>query len=602
MSRFKALSIRIQLLLVVIVTGLTLFSIVFYTYSQVTAMVVKNNSDYTKDLMYQFERRVDDNCDLLKKIVVSVSFDSLVQDYMLEKDPYAKYEIFNKLRSNFLNLMSIKEGILDIGVQNDTGTSFFVRGRNEAIQQAFDLSEAHKGNYYTGIVEIPYDGVPRRCFLLISDIISVREDSTSGRKLGTTVIVLDASVLGIVMQNPIEAPDLKFYLVDRNNIVYSSNDASKLWTPLDPAVASSVATLSDGIEIGDQRYLIHTASLPRFDGRIVSLVPENVLFGDLLAIRNLIFSLSLLASLLLLMVFAVLVRNILHPMNKFIAHLDRIQTDNISDLRQTVGLTGYAEINVMAARFNTLLEEIEALTSRLLQTNTRMFELQLQQKKLEIAQLRKQINPHFLYNSLESIKGVAVSEHAPKVFDMVTALGRLYYYSFKGAENVRVREEIITILSYIQIQQMRFEERLQFNYDVPDEVMECFIPKMILQPIVENAVFHGLESKLEPGHLLIEGRIEAPDRVRFRIVDDGKGFEPELLADVKRHLAAVSEPSASEAATGTSSETASGIGVMNVHSRIRLLYGASYGLAVESEPGLGTTVVIDLPVRKESDA
>ena len=114
---------------------------------------------------------------------------------------------------------------------------------------------------------------------------------------------------------------------------------------------------------------------------------------------------------------------------------------------------------------------------------------------------------------------------------------------------------------------------------------------------MENAVFHGLESKMEPGHLLIEGCIADADRVRFRIVDDGKGFDPELLEDVQRQLADDSEPTSVEAA----SETSSGIGVMNVHNRIRLLYGPRYGLAVESVPGRGTTVVIDLPVRKESD-
>ncbi len=597
MPKFKTLSIKTQLLMVVVVTGLILFSIVFYTYYEVTAMVAKNNADYTKDVMYQIERRIGDNCDLLEKIMRSVSFDSLVQDYMLETDPYSKYQIFYKLKPNFLNLVSIKDGILDIGVENYSGTNFFVRGQNSALQAVIDAAKDRTGAYYTGIVDLPIDGFPHRCFLLISDIISVRTDATRGQKLGTAVIVFDADVLGIDTQDPIEAPDSKFDLVDRNDLIYSSNDPAMVMTALDPEVATHVAFGEDTITIGGQRYLIHDQPISRFGGRIISLVPENVLFGDLVTLRNLILVISVLASLILLVFFASLVRNILSPLDKFVRHLESIRTDRIGDLRQqSVGLTGYAEINTMAQRFNALLEEIETLTTHNLQTNTRMFELRLQQKKLEIAQLKKQINPHFLYNSLESMKGVAVSEHAPKVFDMLTALGRLYYYSFKGSDDVRVREELDTILSYVRIQQVRFEDRLRFSYEVPEEIMDCMIPKMILQPIVENAVFHGLESKLEPGHLRVEGRIENPGLLRFRILDDGQGIDPATLAGIQRHLEDEDET------TNSSSDTESGIGVMNVHSRIRLLYGAPYGLSVQSEPGQGTTIVIDLPVRRNQDA
>jgi two-component system, sensor histidine kinase YesM len=596
LPRFKTLSIKTQLLLVVVVTGLILFSVVFFTYFQVTAMVEKNNAEYTRDVLYQIDQRINDNCDLLEKIMRSVAFDSLVQDYMLETDPLQKYQIFYKLKPNFLNLVSIKEGILDLGVENATGTSYFVRGPNAAVQKVLDATKDRKGFYYSGIVEIPYDDVRRRCFLLVADIVSVRSDATRGQVLGTAVVVFDASVLGIDTQSPIEAPESKFFLVDRNDLIFSSNDPTKIMTPLDPQVATRVAFGEDDIEIGGQRYLIHDAPITRFGGRIVSLIPENVLFGDLVTLRNLILLISVLASLVLLGIFVSLVRNILTPLNKFVGHLDSLQTSEIGGLRQPVGLTGYAEINTMALRFNTLLQEIEALTTRNLQTNTRMFELQLQQKKLEIAQLKKQINPHFLYNSLESMKGVAVSEHAPKVFDMITALGRLYYYSFKGSDDVRVREELETILSYVRIQQVRFEDRLQFSHDVPEEVMDCMIPKMILQPIVENAVYHGLEGKLEPGHLRIEGRIERTDLLRFRILDDGVGIEPDVLSEIQRHLEDEDETSHS------SFDTTSGIGVMNVHSRIRLLYGAPYGMAIQSEPGRGTTIVIDLPVRRNQDA
>jgi two-component system, sensor histidine kinase YesM len=596
LSRFKTLSIRTQLLMVVVVTGLILFSVVFFTYFQVTAMVVKNNADYTRDVLYQIDQRINDNCDLLEKIMRSVSFDSLVQDYMLEPDPYERYQIFYKMKPNFLNLVSIKEGILDLGVQNGTGTGYFVRGPNAAIQEHLDQMKDRRGFYYSGIVEIPYDNVDRRCFLLVSDIISVRSDATRGQVLGTAVVVFDASVLGIDPQSPIVVPESKLFLVDRNDLVFSSNDPARILSPLDPDVATNIAFGRTSIVVDGQKFVIHDAPISRFGGRIVSLVPENVLFGDLVVLRNLILGISLAASLLLLIFFSMLVRNILNPLNKFVRHLESIQTGSISGLRRTVGLTGYAEINSMALRFNGLLEEIDALTTRLLQTNSRMFELQLQQKKLEIAQLKKQINPHFLYNSLESMKGVALSEHAPTVFDMITALGRLYYYSFKGSDDVCVREELETILSYVRIQQVRFEERLQFSSDIPEEVMDCLIPKMILQPIVENAVFHGLEGKLEPGHLRIEGRIEGPALLRFRIIDDGQGIEPDVLAAIQRHLENESETA------NSSSDTSSGIGVMNVHSRIRLLYGAPYGLSVQSALMRGTTIVIDLPVRRNGDA
>ena len=217
---------------------------------------------------------------------------------------------------------------------------------------------------------------------------------------------------------------------------------------------------------------------------------------------------------------------------------------------------------------------------------------ELMETRMKFAQLQNQINPHFLYNTLENIRARAILDDNEVIADMTEALSRFFRYNIsKRSDVVKLSEELDNIRTYMHIQQYRFSNKFDFQVFVHDEqndVMNAQIPKMTLQPIVENAIFHGMEEKIGKGH--IEIHIEFDERNVYLIVeDDGVGMSEEALFRLREKLAAKPDGSWE---TGHGSD---GIAMRNVNNRLKLLYGSDYGITVSSEEGVGTEVSLTLP-------
>ena len=209
--------------------------------------------------------------------------------------------------------------------------------------------------------------------------------------------------------------------------------------------------------------------------------------------------------------------------------------------------------------------------------------------------LQNQINPHFLYNTLESIRSEALIAGLVSVADMTEALATFFRYTISKVENlVSVEEELQNCMTYFKIQQYRFGDRLQLSVECdPEEkaaIYSCRIPKLTLQPILENSIIHGTECKLGTGHIRI--LLEMTEScLLLCISDDGNGMEERKVADINERL----QKSGGILATGES-ETKGGIALVNVNNRIHLLFGEEYGIHVYSMPEIGTDVKIRIPV------
>lgn len=224
-------------------------------------------------------------------------------------------------------------------------------------------------------------------------------------------------------------------------------------------------------------------------------------------------------------------------------------------------------------------------------------------KQAELDALQSQINPHFLYNTLECIRGLAVIEGIQQIAQMTESLSSLFRYSISTKGNlVTLLSELNNTRSYFFIQQCRFNNKfsLRVEYEDGDEsVNDCMVPKLTLQPILENAIFHGLETKFSKGSVVI--RISStPKRLLLCISDNGIGMSNATLQSVQRKLLNESvDVAGSEEAPrlepGESAGRHSGIALTNVHKRILLHFGPGYGLTVNSAEGIGTDVFVTLP-------
>jgi two-component system sensor histidine kinase YesM len=241
-----------------------------------------------------------------------------------------------------------------------------------------------------------------------------------------------------------------------------------------------------------------------------------------------------------------------------------------------------------------LLDELDEIVNLRQSEMEREHELVILEQKMKYAQLQNQINPHFLYNTLENIRGQAIIDDNYLIADMTEALSRFFRYNIsKDNDIVRLADELDNIRTYIQIQQYRFRDRFIFrihNHDETDGIYRCMIPKMTLQPIVENAIFHGIENKVDTGY--IDVHIERSGiHVIVLVSDDGIGMDEDSLEklnqklnDMKQKVQGIEEK-----------DSSNGIAMENVNKRLRLLYGEEYGIIVSSTHHVGTEVEIILP-------
>ncbi|MNI46497.1 Sensor histidine kinase YehU [compost metagenome] len=249
------------------------------------------------------------------------------------------------------------------------------------------------------------------------------------------------------------------------------------------------------------------------------------------------------------------------------------------------------EIGLLGRSFNSMLAQIARLLS--------LTELQARQKReAELRSLQAHIKPHFLYNTLDTIHWMARSKGAEDIAEVVQSLSKLFRLGLsKGSDLVPLSDELEHMVSYLKIQQVRYSSKLAYSIEVEPQLHELYVLKLLLQPIVENAIYHGIKERRGPGHISIEVVRQEGD-LCLTVRDDGAGITAERLAMLKERLAAVGRNTgeAAEIDKPLPGTAGSGYGILNVQARIRLTYGEPYGLEIESERGAGTVVTVRHPV------
>ena len=244
---------------------------------------------------------------------------------------------------------------------------------------------------------------------------------------------------------------------------------------------------------------------------------------------------------------------------------------------------GKDEMGELGTQINTMLERIRQLMEDNLKREMLM-------KNSEIRALQNQINAHFIYNVLESIKMMAEIDEEYAISDAVTSLGKLLRYSMKWVSgNVLVEQELEYIKNYMALINLRFDYEIYLSLNIPDFILKQEIPKMSLQPIVENAIYHGIEQMAEDTNIYIKAFVEADDCI-IQITDSGKGMTEEEVETLRMKIAGELD---------SNGGSGNGIGLKNVQDRIHIAFGEGYGIEIASKLGCFTKVIVRIPVTHE---
>lgn len=368
-----------------------------------------------------------------------------------------------------------------------------------------------------------------------------------------------------------------FFILNSNGEIISSNQSHWLGQKHQELLNYAISMEESGEDyfnanIFDKNQIVLAEYLLPFDMYIVNLIDKDMVMNSLIDTKTIVFISVGIVAVALLVVFLMSRR-----MTKSLRLLvDEISTISKNQFKQYLTVDSSYETRQISETFNLMLEELHEYVNKLVIT-------QKKQRNAELEALQQQINPHFLYNTLASIKFMVIQGDKQKAEDTINALIYLLQNTIGNiSETITVKQEIENIKNYVFINQVRHGNRIQVNYYFSPDSLSYRIPKLIIQPFIENAFFHGFNNK-QTGHIRI--LIARKDHYLLcEVIDDGDG----MVIDQDHQLLQQK----------TKRKLFHGIGVKNVHERLRLLYGEEYGVEISSELGEGTSVKIRLPLIK----
>lgn len=383
-------------------------------------------------------------------------------------------------------------------------------------------------------------------------------------------------------------PEQKIGIYDRSgarlagDMEFSLEASSPLYESVSSAaagIAAAGAKQEIKASVGGQTALFQYAVS---EGGFVTVIetPYHLILSDISRHQIGLYLLLIFLFFSIIIITRLLVSSIQAPINTLKRACDTMEQENFSiEIRDNA----HDEMHDLIHSFNTMSEKIYYLIQEVYRRDTL-------QAQTELQMLRSQINPHFMYNTLETIRAAALSQHNPQLARMVSLLGKTLRYGVSTpSEPVTLSQEINNLYDYIELQNIHFEGRLIFNLNIEDQLKNCIIIKLLLQPLVENAIYHGVGVTDQQGIIDIFGFTDG-STLTFKVADNGIGISPDevdLLNDYINHK----------------NESYKSIGLRNVNRRIKLYYGDSYGLRLDSVLGRGTVITIEIPcIRGEMEA
>ncbi len=591
---YMNLSIRYKILL--FSYSIILFiSIVLGTYSYIiSSRNIQNNVAVVnlRDL-----KQISYNIDFLQKDINDLStfigLNPAVQSFIYaRKTDKTQSQLANNSLEPLNNLLASKDYISFIIIYNNNGDAYYISSDGSTGIKSYksvQKSEIYKNAY-------SLKGAPvwlnlndtNQIFILdnkFPKIAMVRTllDYNTYQESGFMVICINQSVLKNIYSGGTKTPGSGIIILDENQKIISASyfkNTAELNNDVSAVLPyTKYANGNNIIKIHGEKYLAAYDTIEQSKWKIISLVPINELLKNLNSIMIMTLGV-ILACLVIAFVITMYTSSILtSPIKKLLNSMQRVKNGNF---KEKVDFKYTDEIGLLGTEYNDMIENINNLIKR-------VYKLQIKEREAELKALQAQINPHFLYNTLDAIFWKSMKSKQTDVSDMIYALSRLFRITLNhGNEFIRVRDEREFIEHYLLLQSSRFRDKLSYEIDMEETILDFSIPKLIIQPFVENSIIHGMEANHSECFVKVTGK-RLNDRILFMIKDNGSGMSQ---ADIDMLLANVS-------AEAKSISKFKGYAIGNVSQRLALYYDNDFELNISSEIGKGTKVALTIPVLRQ---
>ncbi|OME95164.1 MULTISPECIES: cache domain-containing sensor histidine kinase [Paenibacillus] len=579
-QRIKTIQSRIASSFVMLVL-FTALLLIFISYRLSESAVRETAESYTSELINQVNANIQTYITGMKDISLAAMNNPNVREYLASADELQPAELAilkAKISEYFHSIRVSRKDIASINIFG-AGDTFISDRADAELNPYIALSEqpwyrqAKENKGQTVISSSHVQPVIKGEYRWVVSLSRELRGVNPSNGLGILLIDLNFKVINDMLSKLDLGNRGYVFVIDRQGRIVYHPQQQLLYSNLKTERLEQVISDKQGgfvvKEGGASR--IYSIKDTDFGWKIVGVFYENELVDNKKQMQ-LSFAIAGLLCLGVGVLFSVVIsRNLTRPIKKLQEKMMEVEKGNF-DIRVPVGHS--REISGLARSFNVMVLKVKELMDQI------VVEQEIKRKS-ELNALQAQINPHFLYNTLDSIIWMAESKKHDEVILMTSALARLFRASLsKGREMIPIATEVEHITNYLKIQQMRYQDKIRFALDIDRELYPYLTLKVLLQPLVENAIYHGIKNKEGPGTITITGKFQH-NRIEFQVRDDGIGMDQSKVETLL-----------------TSKEgnpSRNSVGIANVHQRIQLYFGAEYGLSYTSEPGSGTCVKVLIP-------
>ncbi len=566
-----------------IVFALLIFLLISISYTEGT--VLDNSIDYTTQLIEQVNMDIDSYIDYMENISSLVAHNSDVREYLFNEDQSVELreDLYQGILAQFKTVMEARQDIYNIAVIVNNGRNVVNDGSDELNEYVslFDLDwyrnavlngdgTALSSSHVQNLIKKNYKWV-------ITLSRSIRNPYTNERS-GIFFIDLNYNVINDLCENnSLGKKGYVFILDQEGNVIYHPQQ-QLLYSGLKTEKIQEVMNSKTNYFVTNEREKskLYTISTSEKTGwTIVGAVYTSELMKNRAKTQIIYVLVATMLLMAAMVVSVILSAKITKPIKVLKESMKEVEQGHFANAN--IEVIADNEIGSLSKSFNIMTAEIQNLIEQNIHE-------QKQKRKSELKALQSQINPHFLYNTLDSIIWMAEGNKTKEVVLMTSSLATLLRQSISNDnEVVTIEQEVGYMQSYLTIQQMRYKDKLEYEIDVAREIYCEEIVKLVLQPIVENAIYHGVKFKETKGLIRISG-FASENYIELKISDNGIGMTEEELAHIFD--------------THKVNYKSNGVGVYNVQMRLQLYYGKNYGISYESSLGEGTTATITIPKRK----
>jgi two-component system sensor histidine kinase YesM len=559
--------------IMMLVIGLVTYLVMRFTFKAYDEEIYKQSAIALNSASLGVEKELRG----MERLSFAIATDGQIQHYLnVIKQGGSDYDNFvtaTNLRQRLLSVGGFEKYVLSLHILDSydreylQGKNMILSSRSRIDQIVSETAQHNGGNTYI----FPESGDGDAALIIGRQIRRVSNLELD--HLGSLAIRMDMARLFADLAGPMNEGSGTFAILEENRqTLYPPNPDVEL---ADLRLRTQGESGYEVKKIGGERFFVTYIPSSYMNWTYLNILPYDSIFRKTEAAKQSVFVIYLIVFMLVLLVALWFSRSITGPIERLSNRMKRVQLGHFEyALLPGEKEPAMDEAGLLHRNFRIMVERINELINE-------NYVKQIAIKDTEFKALQAQINPHFLYNTLESINWSAKAVGHKQISLMVESLGYLLRSSISGKEPlIPLEEEMATIRHYITIQGIRFEERLDFRTDIPAKLTGCLVPKLSIQPIVENAIQYALESMLDTCVIAVTAE-ERDGRMLLTVSDNGPGIERDVLARLQ---------------SGELVPRGTGIGLRNIDERIKLLCGDAYGVEVGDHEGGGTRITLVLPI------